>query len=76
MPKKRSSHLVRRVADLPDVLFLEDLAWLLRCSPWTIRRRVRGGVFPLSPLPSVDNRLRFSRAAAERLLERGGGLKL
>ena len=75
MPK-RSPHSIRRVADLPDVLLLDDLARLFRCSPSTIRRRVRGGVFPVPPLPGVDNRLRFSRVAVERFLERGGGLKL
>ena len=75
MPK-RSPHSVRRVADLPDVLLLDDLARLLRCSKWTIRRRLRGGVFPVPPLSGVDNRLRFSRSAVERFLDRGGGLKL
>ena len=75
MPK-RSPHSVRRVADLPDVLLLDDLARLLRCSTWTIRRRLRGGVFPVPPLPGVDNRLRFSRSAVERFLDRGGRLKL
>lgn len=30
-----------------DVLFIKDVAELLRCSPSTIRRRVRAGVFPV-----------------------------
>ena len=72
---KRSPHSVRRVADLPDVVLLDDLARLLRCSPSTIRRRLRGGVFPVAPLPGVDNRLRFSRAAVQRFLDRTGSIR-
>ena len=48
--------------ELPEVLFLPDLAALLRCSPKTIKRRLAAHVFPLAPLPGIDNRLRWSKA--------------
>ena len=67
----RSSPSFRRVADLPDLALLDDLARLLRCSSATIRRRVRAGVFPVLPLPGVDKRRRFSLAPVERYLDRG-----
>ena len=57
---------------LPDVLFVKDLARLLRCSPSTIRRRVRAGVLPISMLAGVDKRWRFSRADVAAWLGRGG----
>ena len=56
-----------------DVLFIEDIANSLRCSPSTIRRRVRAGLFPVPPLPAIDNRRRWSRYAFERWLRQGGG---
>ena len=51
-----------RLDPLPDVLFVEDLARMLRCSPSTIRRRVRAGVLPIPMLSGLDKRWRFSRA--------------
>lgn len=47
----------------PDVLFIHDLARILRCSTRTIRRRLRDGVLPLPPLPQIDKRLRWSATA-------------
>lgn len=49
--------------ELPDVLFLEDLAALLRCHPRTIKRRMDAGVFPVAPISGIDSRPRWSRAA-------------
>ena len=70
------SHSVAGSPDpLPEVLFVEDVAALLRCSSSTVRRRLRGGVFPVPTLPGVDKRPRFSRAAFMAWLERGGRLK-
>ena len=68
----RSPYSFRRVADLPELALLDDVARLLRCLPSTIRRRVRGGVFPVPPLPGVDNRARFSGAAGEPYIARAG----
>ncbi len=52
----------------PGVLFLADVAARLRCSPDTIRRRLRDGTFPVAPIPtSIDNRMRFPTAAIEAL---------
>ena len=57
---------------LPDVLLLDDMAALLRCSPSTIKRRLRAHVFPVAPLPAIDKRLRWSKAAMLRWLADGG----
>ena len=57
---------------LPEVLFLEDVAVLLRCSPSTIKRRLRAHVFPVAPLPGIDKRHRWSKAALLKWLTVGG----
>ena len=57
---------------LPEVLFLEDVAALLRCSPSTIKRRLRAHVFPVPPLPGIDKRPRWSKAALVQWLAVGG----
>lgn len=57
---------------LPEVVFLDDLAKLLRCAPSTIERRVRAWVFPLAPLPGIDERPRWSKAMVRRWLAVGG----
>ena len=49
------------------VLFLADVAARLRCSPDTIRRRLRDGLFPVAPIPRIDNRVRFPAADIEAL---------
>ena len=58
--------------ELPDVLFLEDLAALLRCHPKTIKRRLEAHVFPVAPIPGIDRRPRWSKAAVLRWLAAGG----
>jgi len=55
-------------ADVPDVLFIEDLARILRTSRSTIERRRRAGTFPIPELPSIDGRPRWSRQAVEGYL--------
>ena len=57
---------------LPEVLFLDDLAALLRCSPSTIKRRLRARVFPVAPLPGIDKRPRWSKAMVLQWLAVGG----
>jgi predicted DNA-binding transcriptional regulator AlpA len=52
----------------PDVLFIEDVARILRTSRSTIERRRRAGTFPIPELPSIDERLRWSRHAVEGYL--------
>ena len=59
-------------AELPEVLLLDDVAALLRCSPTTIKRRLRAHVFPVAPLPGIDKRPRWSKAMLLRWLEAGG----
>jgi hypothetical protein len=52
-----------------DILFLDDLAALLRTSRSTIERRRRNGCLPFPELASIDKRPRWSRSAVqERLL--------
>ena len=51
----------------PGVLFLADVAARLRCSSDTIRRRLRDGTFPVAPITSIDNRVRFPAADIEAL---------
>ena len=57
---------------LPEVLLLDDVAALLRCSTTTIKRRLRARVFPVAPLAGIDKRPRWSKAALLRWLEAGG----
>ncbi len=54
--------------ELPDVLFMEELAALLRCHPKTIKRRLDANVFPVAPIPGIDSRLRWSKAAVLKWL--------
>jgi hypothetical protein len=56
-----------------DVLFMDDLARLLRTSRSTIERRRRAGTFPIPELPSIDERPRWSRQAVERYLGSSNG---
>jgi hypothetical protein len=55
----------------PDVLFIEDVAQLLRASRTTIERRRRDGSLPFPELPAIDKRPRWSRRAVEGLLSSG-----
>ena len=60
------------VETLPAVLFLEELAALLRCSRETLERRVKARVFPVSPGRGVDRRPRWSKVAVLQWLALGG----
>ena len=51
-----------------QVLFIEDMARILRTSRSTIERRRSAGTFPIPELPSIDERPRWSRQAVERYL--------
>jgi hypothetical protein len=65
-------------ADLtPDVLFINDVARILRTSRSTIERRRRNGSFPIPELPSIDERPRWARQAIERYLaSTNGGMQV
>jgi predicted DNA-binding transcriptional regulator AlpA len=54
-----------------EVLFLEDVAEMLRVSRSTIERRRREGTFPVPELPSLDRRPRWSRRSVEQYLGAG-----
>jgi hypothetical protein len=54
-----------------DVLFIEDVAQLLRASRTTIERRRRDGSLPFPELPAIDKRPRWSRHVMEGLLSSG-----
>ena len=58
--------------ELPEVLLLDDVAALLRCSRSTIKRRLQAHVFPVAPLPGIDKRLRWSKSTVLRWLAAGG----
>jgi predicted DNA-binding transcriptional regulator AlpA len=60
----------------PEVLFIEDVARILRTSRSTIERRRRAGSFPIPELLSIDGRPRWSRQAVDRYLaSTSGGLR-
>ncbi len=60
----------------PDVLFIDDVAHILRTSRSTIERRRRAGTFPIPELPCIDGRPRWSRQAVERFLaSTDGGMR-
>ena len=50
------------------VLFIQDLARVLRISRSTIDRRMAAGTFPIPPLPALDNRLRFAKTDVDAYL--------
>ena len=58
----------RQLATLPDVLTIEELAGLLRCSDSTIRRGLEAHTFPVAPLDSIDKKFRWSRFEIARWL--------
>jgi hypothetical protein len=57
----------------PQILFIGDVAALLRVSRSTIERRRREGTFPIPELPGLDCRPRWSRIAVERFLASSNG---
>ena len=64
---------MKRLEDYPDVLYLDDVAAVLRCSRSTIQRRLRDRIFPVAPIPGLDRRRRWSRDAIARWLAAEGG---
>jgi hypothetical protein len=56
-----------------QILFIDDVAALLRVSRSTIERRRREGTFPIPELPGLDCRPRWSRVAVERFLASPNG---
>jgi predicted DNA-binding transcriptional regulator AlpA len=51
-----------------DILFIDDLATILRTSRTTIERRRRERAFPIPELPAIDNRPRWSRQAVDEFI--------
>jgi hypothetical protein len=75
-PEKRDLTPPNPIGPLADVLFIEDVARILRTSRSTIERRRRSGSFPIPDLPAIDERPRWSRQAVERYLaSTDGGLR-
>lgn len=60
------------VEALPEVLFVEDMAALMRCSRSTLERRVKARAFPLAPIRGIDKRWRWSKTAVLQWLALGG----
>jgi hypothetical protein len=59
---------------LPEVLLIDDLALLLRCSRSTIDRRLRAKDNLPPRLPSIDSRHRWARETVLEWLLRPGSL--
>lgn len=59
-------------SEAPSILFIDEVADLLRVSRSTIERRRRDGTFPIPQLPTFDSRPRWSRQAVERFLASSG----
>lgn len=53
---------------IPHVLFIDDLAAILRVSRSTIERRRRSGDFPIAELPAIDDRPRWSSDSVRNYL--------
>src|SRR5450759_1487626 len=51
-----------------NILFIEDLAQLVRASRATIERRRRDGSLPFPELPAIDKRPRWSRRVVDEVL--------
>ena len=63
-------------SEMAAILFIDEVASVLRVSRSTIERRRRDGTFPIPELPSFDNRPRWSRQAVETFLASSiGGLR-
>jgi hypothetical protein len=58
--------------DLPAMLFVDDLARVLRMSRRSIERMRRQRVFPIPEIHSLDSRPRWSRTAVEHFLATSG----
>ena len=54
------------------MLFLDELAALLRCSRATLERRVKSRAFPVPSIQGVDSRPRWSKVAVLQWLALGG----
>jgi hypothetical protein len=57
-----------RCSDGEQVLFIDDLALILRTSRATIERRRKNRTFPIPEMPSLDSRPRWSRKAVDAYL--------
>jgi predicted DNA-binding transcriptional regulator AlpA len=52
-----------------DILFIDDVARMLKTSRATIERRLKEGTFPIPTLPGhIDKRPRWTRQVVERYL--------
>jgi hypothetical protein len=51
-----------------DILFIDDLAQVVRASRTTIERRRKDGSLPFPELPSIDKRPRWSRRVVTEIL--------
>jgi hypothetical protein len=59
------------MSDMPAVLFLDDLARVLRTSRRTLQKLRRARALPIPELPSLDKRPRWSGEVVQRFLATG-----
>ena len=64
------THRDSQLDQMPDVLTIDQLAFVLQTSPTTIKRRLHDGTFPIRKLTGIDRRHRWSRSDVRRFLER------
>ena len=55
-----------------EVLFIDDVAGILRTSTRTIKRQLRAGTFFIPQLPRVDHRRRWSRQVVREAIATNG----
>ena len=72
-PRQRPAVISEGLSEASSILFIDEVATVLRVSRSTIERRRRDGTFPIAELPSLDSRPRWTRQAVERFLASSTG---
>ena len=72
-PRQGPAMMSESLSGASSILFIDEVATVLRVSRSTIERRRRDGTFPIAELPSLDSRPRWTRQAVERFLASSTG---
>lgn len=59
------------VQALPVILYDGDICDVFGISRTTLRKLRRHGAFPVTPMPALDKRTRYSRSSVERFIDGG-----
>ena len=68
MSESANTHFAASCSVPSDLIFIDELASLLRTSRSTIERQRRDGSFPFPEVSRIDKRPRWSRRAVEAAL--------